>query len=193
MPHMRRDQALIGYLVFRVARKIVRKRLAGAPGAALDRGRRAKGRARRVTSRPAEVGMGLFQNGAKEKAGAGVAAGAPYVVAAVRDPEFQVGLGRAAAAGRGALETLRGESPRNALHLLATDERLQSKLGRALQEVDDALERVGLEAEVKRRRRGKLLLLVGAIVAAAVGVALATRLISAEPPAEPIEPGPPTD
>ena len=137
--------------------------------------------------------MGLFQNGAKEKAGAGVAAGAPYVVAAVRDPEFQVGLGRAAAAGRGALESLRGESPRNALHLLATDQKLQSKLGLALKEVDDALERVGLEAEVKRRRRGKLLLIVGAIVAAAVGVALATRLVGAEPPPEPIEPGRPVD
>ena len=135
--------------------------------------------------------MGLFQNGAKEKAGASVAAGAPYVLAAVRDPEFQVGLGRAAAAGRGALDTLRGESPRNALHLLATDEKLQSRLGRALQEVDDALERVGIEAEVKRRRRGKLLLLVGALIAAAVGVALATRMVGGEPAPEPLpgEPG----
>lgn len=118
----------------------------------------------------------------------GVGETGPYLIAAARDPEFQLGLGRAAAAGRGAVDALRGETPRAALHLLATDSKLQSRIGSALQELDEALDRVGLEARPKRRRGRKLVLLLGVVLAAVGGAMLARRMMANEEPLEPIVP-----
>ena len=126
--------------------------------------------------------MAWIRNGASAapRTIGGALASRPYVIAAIRDPEFQLGLGRAAAAGRGALDQLRSENPRDALHLLATDEGIQRRLGTALHEVDDALERVGVQAAKKRKRRGRALLIVGVILAAVAGVVLAKRMRAGE-------------
>jgi ferric-dicitrate binding protein FerR (iron transport regulator) len=103
-----------------------------------------------------------------------LAAAGPYVIAAVRDPELQRGLERAAAAGRGALDTLRDERPRDALHLLATDKRLQGRLGGTVKEVDDALSRVGVAAETRRRRRiGRWVLIIAGILVLGAAVVIA--------------------
>jgi hypothetical protein len=98
----------------------------------------------------------------------------PYVIAAVRDRELQRGLSRAATAGRGAVDALRGESPRNALHLLATDQRLQRRLGGVAKELDDALTGVGIAAaKTRKRRRGRLVLIVMGVLAVIAGVIVA--------------------
>ena len=181
MSKVKGHRAVIGYLVYMLARKILRRQVTKAGQAATEKGRRATRRARETNGR-AEVAMAWIRNGASAapRTIGGALASRPYVIAAIRDPEFQLGLSRAAAAGRGALDQLRSENPRDALHMLATDEGVQRRLGTALQEVDEALERVGVQAAKKRRRRGRLFLLVGAVLAAAAGVVIAKRMRAGE-------------
>lgn len=105
------------------------------------------------------MGSWIQTNGGRTAAGIGALA--PYAIAAARDPEVQLGLGRAASAGRDAMDRVSDLSPRDALHAVAYDSKIQSRLGEAVRELDAAIDAVGFKARKRRSPVKKILMLIG--------------------------------
>lgn len=154
-----------GYLVLAIARRVARKKVAGLTSPARARtavSTPAKGLGSRLVSNTTHAGgamAGWFQAN-----GSGTAAAlAPYAIAAARDPEVQLSLGRAATAGKGAYERVSSLNPRDALHAAAYDSKLHDRLGESVKELDSAINAIGLKPRKRKSVFKRLLMLVGLI------------------------------
>lgn len=106
--------------------------------------------------------VGWFQaNGGRTAAGIGTLA--PYAIAAARDPEVQLSLGRAATAGRDAFDRVSVLNPRDALHAVAYDSRVHNRLGEAARELDSAIDAIGFKARPRKSPVKKILMLIGLV------------------------------
>lgn len=194
---VRRHKALIGYLTYRLARRLVARQVSRALHRRVEL---AEGALTRDGTGRAEGVMSWLSNGSIDSGqtvAERVTAVRPLVLAAARDPELQLSVSRAALAGRSAIDSLRGQSPRDALRLLANDGSLQSRIGEVLQEADSAIDRLVVAAQPRRRKRRTLMWIAIGGLAALAGVMLAKRMRQTEPeivevftepePAEPVE------
>jgi hypothetical protein len=161
---LRRHHALTGYIVLLIARKVVRRKLAQTPsrarGATEATSRGLVGRAlSNTTQAGGAMGSWFMTNGGR--AGVGMSVLAPYALAAARDPEVQLSLGRAATAGRDAFDRVSVLTPRDALHAVAYDSKVQSRLGEAARELDAAIDSIGFKARPRKSPVKKILMLIG--------------------------------
>jgi hypothetical protein len=170
-------KALIGYGVYLLARRIVARKLTAAPEEAKERtvspvalaGRRAL----IETTRAGGAMTGFFQaNGGRAAAGIGTLS--PYVISALRDPEVQLSLGRAATAGRSAFDRVTTQAPREALHAVAYDSKVHDALGESARQLDAAVDAIGIKVRKRRSLTKRFLMLVG-FVALVAGAAIAVK------------------
>jgi hypothetical protein len=89
-----------------------------------------------------------------------VSSAKPYVERALNDEEIRENLKRAYQAARGLLELAEKKGPARVAKGVVDDKRVQKNLQTAVEELKHAVKR--LQGHERRRRSGKLLLLVGA-------------------------------
>jgi hypothetical protein len=112
--------------------------------------------------------------GVTERAADFVTAAGPHLRRALSDEDVQEALRRSYHAGRRAYERIRGEDPGMAVRRLAGDKELQGLLAEAVAGLRQATE--GAARLERKRRRGRVLALVGLVVAVALVVPLVWRL-----------------
>lgn len=156
-----RRQAVIGYVTYRVARRIARREL----------GRRLHG-LRPGIRRQAE-GVQMFKNSkgtasaAAERATALVETVRPIVTRAMNDPELHEALRRAFATGREVSSELSGTPPTKAAKKIARDRKLQRRVETSAVDLQRAVS--GLVETPRKKGRVKRLIGRVAIVGAVAG------------------------
>jgi hypothetical protein len=156
-----RRQAVIGYVTYRVARRLARceaQRRFGAP--------------RRGGLRP-EEGVNMFRNSkgtasaAADRAAALVETVRPIVTKAMHDPELHEALRQAFATGREVQGEISGKPPKKAAKKLAHDRKLQKRVEASATD----LQRAVTSLVEPPRRKGRVRRFIGrvAIIGAVAG------------------------
>ena len=148
-----RKQAIVGWITFAVARRVVRHVM--------------RQRMRALALGPGKVSM--FRRGSVDRIGIVAAAARPIVSRAVTDAEFHDAVRQAFATGRKVTVAVQGRPPHEAAREIGRDRRLQAEIQTSADRLQDAIGRV---ISPPRRRRGRSSL-VAMVVAAAAVVALA--------------------
>lgn len=174
---LRWHKALKGYVTYLILRRVVRRKMAlasaRARGAAEAPKRSLGGRLISNTTHAGGAMAGWFQtNGGRTAVGIGTLA--PYALAAARDPEVQLSLGRAATASRDAFDRVSALNPRDALHAVAYDSRIHDRLGESARELDAAIDAIGLKARKRRSVFKRALMIIG-LVTVVAGVAMCLK------------------
>jgi hypothetical protein len=158
-----RRQAVVGYVVYRLGRRIVTRKLRRTAGA----------------MRPGHADGGQSMKQAKNARAAADRAAAlveqvrPIVTKAMNDPELHEALRQAFNAGREVKDEISGEKPAKAARKIARDRKLQRRVETSAQDLQKAVSNL-----VEKPRKGRFRRLVGrlAIVGAvAGGVVVALR------------------
>jgi hypothetical protein len=150
-----RRNALLGFVTYRLVRRLVRRRLSGVVG-----GKR---------SGDADGGQRMKTKKAAAAAGSAVAlveAVRPIVTRAMNDPELHDALRKAFATGMDVRDELAGKPAKKAARKIATDKKLQRKVEHSAQDLQKAVTNV-----VDPPRKGRVRRLVGrvALVGAVAG------------------------
>lgn len=171
---MKRTQAAIGYAVYLVGRRVVRRKARGAvEGLRPHRRRGGRGGAVDV-----EKGTEMLKKTTTAtRAGADRASSLadalrPVVTRALSDPELHSALRQAFETGRQVTDELGGKKPSKAARKLAKDRKLRQRVQESALDLRDAWEHV---AEPPGKRRGRRLLTLLALAAAAAGAFVFAR------------------
>lgn len=156
---LNRRQAVVGYVTFRVARRLARCELR----------RRASGLGP-GTRHEAEGGHMLKKSAAADRAAALVETVRPIVTKAMNDPELHEALRQAFATGRELTGEIHGKPPAKAAKQLAKDRKLQRKVESSAVDLQKAVSSL-VEAP---KKKGRIRRFVGrlAVVGAAAGAAV---------------------
>jgi hypothetical protein len=158
-----RRQALLGFLTYRLVRRLAKRRLSGAFGA----------------GRPGDADGGQRMKQAKNARAAAASAVAlvetvrPFVSRAMNDPELHDALRQAFSTGMDVRDELSGKPPKKAAKKIARDKKLQKKVENSAQDLQKAVSNL-----VEKPKKGRVRRLVGRVAivgAVAGGVVVALR------------------
>jgi hypothetical protein len=156
---LKRRQAVIGYITFRVARAVARREV-----------RRRIGRLRPGTRHQAEGGHMLKKSAAADRAAALVETVRPIVTKAMNDPELHEALRQAFATGREVTGEISGNPPTKAAKKLAKDRKLQRRVESSAHDLQKAVS--GLVEPPKKKGRIRRVIGRIAVVGAAAGAVI---------------------
>jgi hypothetical protein len=173
---LNRRQAVVGYLTFRVARRLARREA-----------RRRLGRLLPGGDRDPQGGLMFKKSGPRaaatdrasavaDRATAVLETVRPIVTKAVNDPELHEALRQAFTTGRQVQDEISGKPPAKAAKKLARDKKLQKRVESSAQDLRAAVQGV-IDAAPQRRpsRIKKMIGRIGLLAAAAGVVALVLR------------------
>ncbi|WP_217915361.1 hypothetical protein [Miltoncostaea marina] len=160
---IKRRQAVVGYVVYRVARRIARREVA----------RRLEGL--RPGGRREAEGVLMFRNtkgtasAAADRATALIEAARPIVTRAMNDPELHDALRQAFQTGRQVQGEISGKPPSKAAKKLARDKKLQKRVEASATDLQRAVSKV-VEQPTKKGRLGRFVGRIAVLGAVAGGV-----------------------
>ena len=172
-----RRQALIGYVTFRLARRMARRAVA----------RRLSGL--RPGGRREAEGVHMFKNtkgtasAATDRATALVETVRPIVTKAMNDPELHEALRRAFSTGREVQSEISGKPPSKAARKLAKDKKLQRRVETSATDLQKAVSNL-VEKPRKKSRIGRMigrLAILGAVAGGVVVLVKKLRGSGADP------------
>jgi hypothetical protein len=158
---MKRSQALVGFLMFRVARRIALRRMDRAMDAP-RRGRHSGGSKMKTVSTRA----------AADRAAALVEVVRPIVTKAMNDPELHDALRQAFVTSTEVKDKVSGRPPTEAARKIAKDRKLQKRVETSAQDLQKAVSNLVEQPPKKRKRRVLGRLVVVGAIAGGVVVAL---------------------
>jgi hypothetical protein len=153
---LKRRQAVVGYITFRVARAVARREV-----------RRRVGRLSPGTRHEAEGGHMLKKSAAADRAAALVETVRPIVTKAMNDPDLHEALRQAFATGREVTGEISGTPPKKAAKKLAKDRKLQRRVESSAHDLQKAVS--GLVEPPRKKGRVRRAIGKIAIVGAAAG------------------------
>jgi hypothetical protein len=162
-------RAALGYVIYLVARRVVRRK-ARAAAKGLDPRRAIGGRRSRALPIHPDMGALMLKNRSSsrataDRAGSVIESLRPVVTRALSDPELHLALRNALNTGRMLTDELGGTKPKKAAKKIADDKKLRRRVQSSALELRDAFGHVA-EPPAKRRGRGLLKLILAAGAAA---------------------------